>query len=178
MDDYRSAAADFSTAIPAKARIHMVSDNVVAARAPLRRMRIWARTAWALRAQLGAVYVFGGIANLNADWLLSAQPMRIWLGNSADAALVGPLLAETWVAYAMSWSGAAFDLAIVGALMWSRTRPAAYAALVAFHLATWLLFPRIGMFPWIMICLRRFSSPRTGPSPFAIARRGFSARTR
>ena len=163
MDDYRSAAADFSTAIPAKARIHMVSDNVVAARAPLRRMRIWARTAWALRAQLGAVYVFGGIANLNADWLLSAQPMRIWLGNSADAPLVGPLLAETWVAYAMSWAGAAFALAIVGALLWIRTRPAAYAALVAFHLATWLLFPRIGMFPWIMICLTTIFFPRDWP---------------
>ena len=120
-------------------------------------------TAWALRAQLGAVYVFGGVAKLNADWLLSAQPMRIWLGNSSDATLIGPLLAETWVAYAMSWAGAAFDLTIVGALLWSRTRPAAYAALVAFHLATWLLFPRIGMFPWIMICLTTIFFPPDWP---------------
>ena len=120
-------------------------------------------TAWALRAQLGAVYVFGGIAKLNADWLWSAQPMRIWLGASSDMPLVGRLLAETWVAYAMSWAGAAFDLAIVGALLWSRTRPAAYAALVAFHVATWLLFPRIGMFPWIMICLTTIFFPPDWP---------------
>ena len=120
-------------------------------------------TAWALRAQLGAVYVFGGIAKLNSDWLLSAQPMRIWLGASSDTPLVGNLLAETWVAYAMSWSGAAFDLAIVGALLWRRTRPAAYAALVAFHVATWLLFPRIGMFPWIMICLTTIFFPPDWP---------------
>ena len=120
-------------------------------------------TAWALRAQLGAVYVFGGVAKLNADWLLSAQPMRIWLGNSSDMPLVGPLLAETWVAYAMSWAGAAFDLAIVGALLWSRTRLAAYAALVGFHVATWLLFPRIGMFPWIMICLTTIFFPPDWP---------------
>ena len=121
-------------------------------------------TAWALRAQLGAVYVFGGIAKLNADWLWSAQPMRIWLGNSSDMPPVGHLLAETWVAYAMSWAGAAFDLTIVGALLWSRTRPAAYAALVAFHLATWLLFPRIGMFPWIMICLTAIFFPPDWPA--------------
>ena len=50
----------------------------------------------------------------------------------------------------MSWAGAAFDLTIVGWLLWRRTRPAAYLVLIVFHLITWLLFP-IGMFPWIMI---------------------------
>ena len=120
-------------------------------------------TAWALRAQLSAVYLFGGVAKLNADWLRSAQPMRIWLGGSSDAALVGPLLAQTWAAYAMSWAGAAFDLTIAGAMLWSRTRPAAYAALVAFHVATWLLFPRIGMFPWIMICAATIFFPPDWP---------------
>ena len=105
---------------------------------------------WALRAQLGVVYLFSGIAKLNPDWLLHAQPLRIWLYNSGDLALVGPLLRETWVAYAMSWAGAAFDLTIVGWLLWRRSRPFAYVVVVAFHVATWILFP-IGMFPWIMI---------------------------
>ena len=120
-------------------------------------------TAWALRAQLSAVYLFGGVAKLNADWLWSAQPMRIWLGGSSDAALVGHLLAQTWAAYAISWAGAAFDLTIAGAMLWSRTRPAAYIALVAFHVATWLLFPRIGMFPWIMICAATVFFPPDWP---------------
>ena len=106
---------------------------------------------WALRAQVGVVYVFGGIAKLNPDWLLRAQPMRIWLYNSSDLYLIGPLLTEEWVAYAMSWCGAVFDLTIVIWLLWRRSRPLAYAVLVVFHVATWLLFP-IGMFPWIMIC--------------------------
>ncbi|MDE2991767.1 MAG: HTTM domain-containing protein [Chloroflexota bacterium] len=105
---------------------------------------------WTLRAQLGVVYLFSGIAKLNPDWLLHAQPLRIWLYNNGDLFLVGPLLKEAWVAYAMSWAGAAFDLTIVGWLLWRRSRPFAYLVVIAFHLATWVLF-HIGIFPWVMI---------------------------
>ena len=105
---------------------------------------------WVLMAQLAVVYLFAGIAKLNPDWLINAQPMRIWMFNNGDAPLVGPLLKEAWTAYAMSWAGAAFDLTIIGWLLWRRSRPIAYAVLVVFHLMTWVLFP-IGMFPWIMI---------------------------
>ena len=116
----------------------------------LRADTVQAWVMWALRAQVGVVYFFGGVAKLNPDWLLRGQPMRIWLYNSSDLFLIGPLLREEWVAFAMSWCGAAFDLTIVCWLLWRRSRPLAYAVLVVFHVATWLLFP-IGMFPWIMI---------------------------
>ena len=106
---------------------------------------------WALRAQMGVVYVFAGIAKLNSDWLLNAQPMRIWLYQHGDMPLFGSLLQEVWVAYAMSWAGAAFDLTIVGWLLWRRTRLWAYLVLVGFHITTWILFPRLGIFPWMMI---------------------------
>ena len=105
---------------------------------------------WTLRAQLGVVYLFSGLAKLNPDWLFHAQPLRIWLYNSGDALLIGALLKEPWTAYVMSWAGAAFDLTIVGWLLWKRSRPWAYVVLAVFHVATWLLFP-IGMFPWIMM---------------------------
>ena len=106
---------------------------------------------WALRAQLGIVYAFAGIAKLNPDWLLHALPLRIWLYQHGDLPLVGSLLQEAWAAYAMSWGGALFDLAVAPALLWRRARPFAYAVLVVFHLLTWLLFPRLGIFPWLMI---------------------------
>ena len=106
---------------------------------------------WALRAQVGVVYVFAGIAKLNPDWLLHAQPLRIWLYQHGDSPVFGALLQELWVAYAMSWTGALFDLTIVGWLLWNRTRLWAYIALVVFHLITWLLFPKLGIFPWLMI---------------------------
>ena len=105
---------------------------------------------WILMAQLAAVYLFAGVAKLNPDWLFSAQPMRIWMFNNGDVPLIGPLLKEVWVAYAMSWAGAIFDLTIIGWLLWRRSRIYAYVVLVVFHLLTWVLFP-IGMFPWIMI---------------------------
>ena len=106
---------------------------------------------WMLRAQIGLVYVFAGVAKLNPDWMLDAEPLRIWLYNGTDTPLLGQLLREAWVPYAMSWAGALFDLTIVGCLIWRRTRLPAYGILVLFHVSTWLLFPSIGMFPWIMI---------------------------
>ncbi len=117
---------------------------------------------WALSAQVGVVYLFGGLAKLNPDWLFHAQPLRIWLYNSGDLPLIGPLLKEAWAAYAVSWAGAAFDLTITGWLLWRRSRPFAYAVLVAFHVMTWLLFP-IGMFPWIMIAATLIFFPPDWP---------------
>jgi vitamin K-dependent gamma-carboxylase len=109
--------------------------------------------AWALnilRFQIALVYIFAGIAKLNADWLFRAQPLRIWLAARSDLPIIGPLLDEAWVAFIASWVGAIFDLSIVCLLMCARTRKPAYAVLVLFHLATLVLF-NIGMFPWIMI---------------------------
>ena len=106
---------------------------------------------WILRAQIGLVYLFAGIAKFNPDWLLNAEPLSIWLFNNTDTPIFGPFLREAWTPYAMSWAGACFDLTIVGWLLWRRTRPYAYAVLVTFHVMTALFFPSIGMFPWIMI---------------------------
>lgn len=105
---------------------------------------------WALRGQLGLVYLFAGLAKLHTDWLVHAQPLRIWLEARRDVPVVGPLLAHDGLALAMSWGGAAFDLTIFGWLCWRRTRAWAYAAVVGFHVFTGSLF-QIGMFPWIMI---------------------------
>ena len=115
---------------------------------------------WALRAQVGIVYVFAGIAKLNGDWLFHAQPLRLWLADRTHLPVIGPFLDEPLVAYAASWGSAAFDCTIVAWLLWLRSRPWAYAVLVVFHIATWLLFPKIGVFPWVMIfCALVFFPP-------------------
>ncbi len=105
---------------------------------------------WTLRAQIGLVYVFAGLAKLKGDWVFDAQPMTIWLSANTDMPILGPLFEHRWVAYAFSFAGIAFDLSIVPLLCWRRTRPFAYAAVVAFHLITARLF-HLGMFPWIMM---------------------------
>lgn len=100
--------------------------------------------------QLGIVYVYAGLAKLHPDWLLEAQPLRLWLPVHADLPLIGPFLKKLWVAYFFSWSGALYDLTIPFLLLYRPTRLPAYAAVITFHALTALLFP-IGMFPYIMI---------------------------
>ena len=105
---------------------------------------------WIIRLQLGLVYFYAGLAKLNRDWLLEAQPLRIWLHARTATPLIGPLFDHAWVGYAMSWAGMLFDLTIFFWLCLPRTRLLAYAAVVVFHTLTAVLF-NIGLFPWIMI---------------------------
>lgn len=102
------------------------------------------------RLQIAFVYIGAGIAKLNSDWLFHAMPLRIWLWQKHDFPVLGAVFAQPWTAFAFSWFGAIYDLTIVGWLLWARTRPYAYAAVLAFHLLTGLLFD-IGLFPPLMI---------------------------
>jgi hypothetical protein len=103
-----------------------------------------------LRAQVGLVYVYAGLAKLDSDWLFGAMPLQIWLRSRIESPLLVGLGRKEWVPYAMSWAGALFDLSIVPLLLWRRTRPFAFAAAVAFHLSIWALFP-IGVFSFVML---------------------------
>ncbi|KAA5821976.1 HTTM domain-containing protein [Algibacter amylolyticus] len=100
---------------------------------------------------LGIVYFFAGLAKLNSDWLLKAQPLKIWLPSKYDLPFIGDtLMHQNWFHYAMSWSGALYDLSIPFLLLYRKTRVFAFALVVIFHVFTRVLFP-IGMFPFIMI---------------------------
>lgn len=125
--------------------------SVDALRRPvLRASTVPAWTVNLLRFQIAVVYLFAGLAKLNTDWLVYAQPLRIWLSARSDVPVIGSSFAQPWVAYAFSWFGAAYDLGIVFLLLQRRTRVGAYLTVVFFHAMTAWLFP-IGMFPWIMI---------------------------
>ena len=119
-----------------------------------------------LRFQVGVVYVFAGLAKVNADWLLHAQPLRLWLAARSDLPIIGHWLNEAWVAYAASWCSALFDLTIPFLLLCRRTRTLAYVAVIVFHVATWLLF-NIGMFPWIMMVAALVFFPADWPRALA-----------
>jgi vitamin K-dependent gamma-carboxylase len=102
-----------------------------------------------LRFQIGVVYVCAGLAKLQTDWLIHAQPLGIWLAARTGTPLIGWVFTLPFAAHLMSWAGFLFDTTIVGWLSWRRSRPFAYAAVVVFHALTGVLFP-IGMFPVIM----------------------------
>lgn len=119
-----------------------------------------------LRFQVAVVYIFAGLAKFNADWLLRAQPLRIWLAARSELPWIGHWLAQPWIAYAASWFGALFDTTIVFFLLSRRTRKPAFIILFGFHVATWLLF-NIGMFPWIMIVSATVLLPPDWPRRFS-----------
>lgn len=104
-----------------------------------------------LRFQVGVVYFFGGLAKLNADWL-AGEPMRMWLHGMRDYPLIGPWLDGEPAVWFFSASGIAFDLTIPFLLAWRRTRAAAFAVTVLFHLTNAVLFD-IGVFPLLAVAL-------------------------
>lgn len=102
-----------------------------------------------LRAQIGLVYFFAGIAKLNGDWL-RARPLLEWLPARADQHVLGPLLEQDWNAWVFSYGGLTLDLFCWPLLVWRRTRVVTFLLLLTFHLLNASIFG-IGMFPWMMI---------------------------
>jgi vitamin K-dependent gamma-carboxylase len=121
--------------------------------------RIWPRisratlpSAWLylFRFQVAVVYTFAGLGKAHGDWLVHAQPLRIWLLSRADTPIIGPILSQDWAAPVMSWAGFLFDTGVPWLLMRPKLRPFAYVLVIGFHALTGILFP-IGMFPVIMV---------------------------
>ena len=103
------------------------------------------------RVQLSIVYFFAGLAKVNLDWLFRAQPLATWLPGRYDLPIIGDWLHLKEVAYLFSWAGCLYDLTIWMLLWIRKTRGVAYFFVLVFHILTAILFPRIGMFPYIMI---------------------------
>ncbi len=118
-------------------------------RPSLRSITAPAWTLLLLRVQLGIVYVYGGLAKLNADWV-QGEPMRTWLAKRKNYAVIGPYVTEEWFVAFFTWGGILLDLLIVPCLLWRPTRWLALAGATAFHLTNAMVF-RIGIFPWLML---------------------------
>jgi vitamin K-dependent gamma-carboxylase len=131
--------ADRALSLDALRRPAMTADSVPA----------W--TLWLLRAQIGIVYFYAGIAKLNADWF-QGEPLRIWLSERTDFPLIGVWFTEEWMVYLLSYSGLLLDLLVFPLLLWRKTRIPAFLIAVAFHLTNARLFS-IGIFPWFMIAV-------------------------
>jgi hypothetical protein len=100
--------------------------------------------------QVALVYFGAALAKVGSDWLMHAQPLDIWLSARDEVPILGRVFAQPWAPTLMSWGGFLYDATIVLWLLWPKSRPLAYLAVIAFHVTTRTLF-EIGMFPWIMI---------------------------
>jgi len=104
-----------------------------------------------LRLQVGVVYVFGGLAKLNSDWM-AGQPLTQWMAMRGDWPVIGHLLGLPQTGLVMSWAGLVVDLLIVPLLLSKRTRFSAFILVLVFHAFNALLF-KIGVFPITMVLL-------------------------
>ncbi len=118
-------------------------------------------TLWLLRAQIGLVYFYAGVAKLNEDWF-RAEPLRSWLAVRTDFPVIGALFNDEWMVYLLSYGGLLLDLFVVPFLLWRRTRPIAFGLVVTFHLMNVGLFS-IGIFPWFMIAATALFFPPDFP---------------
>lgn len=116
---------------------------------------------WVLRTQMGLVYFYAGVAKINRDWL-EGWPLRMWLPERNDLALIGPLLEQGWVAMAFSHIGLWVDLLAAPMLLWRRTRLCMFLLLVSFHLLNLQLF-NIGVFPWFSVAITLLFFPPDWP---------------
>lgn len=152
--------------------------SVDAVRRPDRRVTSFpAWMLWLLRFQIAVVYLYAGLAKLTSDWLLHAQPLNIWLTARTELPVLGAVFDQRAVAYAFAWGGFLFDATVWAFLLFRRTRPWAYAVVIAFHTMVGVLFP-IGMFPFIMTAsVLVFFSPSWPRALFARMRlEGLAAR--
>ena len=102
-----------------------------------------------LRTQLLIVYVYGGIAKINADWF-RGQPLRMWLSPLADTPIVGGIFEYEFTFLALSWGGFFLDACVAPLLLFRRTRTVALVSLGCFHVCNALIFS-IGIFPPMML---------------------------
>ncbi len=102
-----------------------------------------------LQFHIALPYVFGGVAKIDADWL-SGEPMRNILRIQSWADGIEGWLSETAAAHLFTWGGLLFDLLVVPAILWRRTRNAGFLLAIGFHLSNSLMF-KIHVFPWLMI---------------------------
>ena len=99
------------------------------------------------------VYFYAGLAKINSDWLIKAMPLSLWLPTKYDLPIIGAIVSEQWLAYIMSWCGMLFDISIGFLLLSKSFKHYAYVLVFFFHSLTAIFFPKIGMFPYIMITL-------------------------
>jgi hypothetical protein len=113
---------------------------------------------WVLRFQVAVLYIGGGIAKLDADWL-RGQPMSMWLEQRTHFPLIGGWFDHPWAGLIAAWSGLLFDLVIVFAVAWRPTRLLGLSAALIFHFTNSQLFS-IGVFPFLALaCLTIFCEP-------------------
>ncbi len=117
-------------------------------------MPAWCR--WAVILQLAIVYTYAAVAKLYPEWLNGTFTGGIL--NKASHHYHVAFFREKWFHIFIAYMGIAFDLLIVPALLWKKSRPFAFAAAFIFHLFNSSTL-HIGIFPYLALALFVFLIP-------------------
>lgn len=146
-----------------------------ARRRPSESAEVPAWSVWLLRFQVAVPYVFAGLAKLNHDWIVRAEPLRGWVADDTGFPLMGPLFEVEPVVRGMAVGSALIDLFAPFLLLHRRTRVPAFGAVLAFHLVNSRVFG-IGVFPWLMILATPVLFPADWPRRMLTDLRGRTSR--
>lgn len=109
---------------------------------------------WTIVLQLFIVYVYASIAKLYGDWL-NFDMIAILMQPVANYPFIGELLQKEWTHKVIGTTGILFDLLIIPALLWKRTRKVAFFLSIFFHLFNSIVF-QIGIFPYLSLAFSVF----------------------
>ena len=103
-----------------------------------------------LRFQICVVFLFGGLAKLNADWLIHAAPL--YLNLVKHFSFLGYPLQEKWMAVVLSWGGMLSDFGLGILLVINRWHKLTFIWLCLFNGMNILFFGLgIKTFPYLML---------------------------
>lgn len=125
-------------------------------------MHAWHR--WSLVALMAIAYIYGSIAKIYPDWL-EATFIRRAFTHRYQTPWIADIFNANWFHYFISYTGILFDLLIVPALLWRRTRWLAVVASFFFHIFNSAVF-HIGIFPYLSLAFLVFFFPSTSIRAF------------
>ena len=115
---------------------------------PKKEVAAW--TIYALRIQFTLLYFFAGIAKIQPIGFGSHASEHLVKGTYRPSTHWTPLDYEA-TAYLMSWGGMLFDVLAGFLLLIPKTRTITWIVAAVFHGLTAIIFPQIGVFPYVMI---------------------------
>jgi Vitamin K-dependent gamma-carboxylase len=116
----------------------------------IRREQVHYWELFVLRFQICVVFVFAGIAKVNADWLIYAAPL--YLNLVKHLSFMGYHMEGKWVAVVLSWGGMCSDLGLGILLFINRWHRLTFMWLCLFNGMNIFLFGLgIQTFPYLMV---------------------------
>ena len=106
---------------------------------------------WLIRFHIGVVYIYGGIAKFDPDWLGGLATKELMLIANRGT-ILEPLMEYTWAPYLYAWVGMLFDLLVPFLMLCKPFRKWVFFAAILFHINNYFVFP-IGIFPALSLVL-------------------------